>query len=227
MRASKLLFPILFRNLILISVLFSFSVQAQRVVLVLSGGGSRGAAHIGVIKALEENHIPINYIVGTSIGAIIGGLYAIGYTPAEMEDFIASDSFNRLISGTLSEQNIYFFRKEDQNASWIAFDFNLKKKLSSLLPTNLISPYEMDFKFLEIFSPASAVMNYNFDNCLIPYRCVAADVDSSKSVVLRNGDLTSAIRGSMSIPFVFKPITINGRLVLTVACMITSRLMLQ
>jgi NTE family protein len=213
MRSYKHFFHLFLFFLISVSSFISVSAKAQRVALVLSGGGSRGAAHIGVIRALEENHIPIDYIVGTSIGAIIGGLYAIGYTPDEMEDFIASDSFNRLIAGNLSEQNVYFFRREDQNASWVAFDFNLKKKFTSFLPTNLISPYEMDFKFLEMFAPASAIANYNFDHCIVPFRCVVADVDSTKSVVLRQGDLNSAIRGSMTIPFVFKPITINDRLV--------------
>jgi NTE family protein len=199
--------------LISIIVLLSSSVQAQRVALVLSGGGSRGAAHIGVIKALEENHIPIDYIVGTSIGAIIAGLYSVGYSPEDMEDFIASDAFSRLIAGNLTEKNIFFFRKEDPNASWTGFDFNLKKKFTSLLPANLISPYEMDFKFMELLAPSSAVAGYNFDNLLIPFRCVVADVDSTRPMVLRHGDLSSAIRGSMSIPFVFSPITINDRLV--------------
>ncbi len=213
MRSYKVKFSLLCWFLISISASLSISVEAQKVALVLSGGGSRGAAHIGVIKALEENHIPIDYIVGTSIGAVIGGLYAIGYTPAEMEDFIASESFSRLIAGNMNEKNIFFFKKEDQNASWIAFDFNLKKKFTSLLPTNLISPYEMDFKFLELLASASAVSDYNFDEFMIPFRCVVADVDSTKSIVMRHGDLNSAIRGSMSIPFVFNPITIDGRLV--------------
>ncbi|MCX6252099.1 MAG: patatin-like phospholipase family protein [Bacteroidetes bacterium] len=187
-------------------------VIAQKVALVLSGGGSRGAAHIGVIRALEENHIPIDCIAGTSIGAIIGGLYAIGYSPDEMEAFLSSKEFNRIITGNFSEKYSYFYRKEEPNASWINFDFNLKKKLTSQLPTNLISPYEMDFKLLEMLAPASAASGYNFDRLMVPFRCVVADVDSSKPVTLRNGDLGSAVRGSMSIPFIFKPVMVNGRL---------------
>jgi NTE family protein len=192
---------------------FFSPLRAQKVALVLSGGGSRGAAHIGVIKALEENQIPIDYIAGTSIGAIIGALYAIGYSPKEMEDFIASKEFSRLAEGIPDDQYIYYFRKEDPNASWFGMDFSFKKKLSSQLPTNLISPYEMDFKFLELMAPGSAAAGNNFDQLMVPFRCVVADVDSTKATVMKNGDLSSAVRGSMSIPFIFKPITINNRLV--------------
>ena len=93
------------------------SLQAQKVALVLSGGGSRGAAHIGVIRALEENHIPIDYIAGTSIGAVIGSLYAIGYSPDEMETLLDSDEFKRWAAGNMDEKYVYYYRKEDPNAS--------------------------------------------------------------------------------------------------------------
>ena len=187
--------------------------NGQKVALVLSGGGSRGAAHIGVIKALEQNHIPIDYIVGTSIGAIIGGLYAIGYTPEEMESLINSEQFQHWASGLVNEQYIFYYRKEDPNASWVSLDFNLKKKLTSQLPTNLISPEEMDFSFMEIFARGAAASHYDFNRLMVPFRCVVADVDSSQALVLRKGDLSSAVRGSMTIPFVYKPITIDGKLV--------------
>ena len=190
----------------------SNSIHAQKVALVLSGGGSRGAAHIGVIRALEENHIPIDYIAGTSIGAVIGSLYAMGYTPDEMEKLMDSDTFRRWAAGIMDEKYVYYYRKEDPNASWVSLDINLKKKLTSQIPANLISPYEMDFAFMELLAPAAAACGYNFNNLLIPFRCVATDVDSSKTLVLRNGDLASAVRGSMTIPFIFTPITLNGKL---------------
>jgi NTE family protein len=197
----------------LITTMLSPNLQAQKVALVLSGGGSKGAAHIGVIRALEENHIPINYIVGTSIGAIIGSLYASGYTPDEMEKLMDSDAFQRWAGGITDDANIYYYRKEEPNGGWVSLDFDFKKKLTSQLPTNLISPYEMDFAFLQILGPASAVCNSNFDQLMIPFRCVVSDVDSTKKLVLGKGDLSSAVRGSMSIPFVYKPIMINGKLV--------------
>lgn len=188
-------------------------VNGQKVALVLSGGGSKGLAHIGVIRALEEHHIPIDYIAGTSIGAIIGSLYAIGYSPDEIETLVLSDDFQRWATGTMEDKYVYFFRKEDPNASWVSLDFNFKKKLTSQLPSNVISPYIMDYAMLELFSSAARSSRYSFDSLMVPFRCVVADVDSSEAVVLRDGDLNSAVRGSMTLPFVFKPIRINGKLV--------------
>ena len=188
-------------------------LYAQKVALVLSGGGSRGAAHIGVIRALEENHVPIDYIAGTSIGAVIGSLYAMGYSPDELETLVCSNDFKRWAAGVTDEKYIFYYRKEDPNASWVSLDINFKKKLTSQLPANLVSPYEMDFAFMELLAPASAACNYNFNNLLIPFRCVVADVDSTQPLTLRKGDLSSAVRGSMTIPFVFKPIVIDGKLV--------------
>ena len=206
-----LLFFIIY-NSNFISYKFS-TIYSQKVALVLSGGGSRGAAHIGVIRALEENHIPIDYIAGTSIGAIVGSLYAIGYTPDEMEKLLDSDDFKRWASGVTDEQYIFYYRKEDPNSSWVSLDINFKKKLTSQLPSNLISPFEMDFAFMELLAPAAAACKYNFNNLFIPFRCVVSDVDSTKPMVMHSGDLASAVRGSMTIPFIFKPITIQGRLV--------------
>jgi NTE family protein len=187
--------------------------SGQKVALVLSGGGSRGAAHIGVLRALEENHIPIDYIVGTSIGAVIGSLYAIGYSPDELEKLMDSDEFKRWAAGITDDGYIYYYRKQDPNASWVSLDINFKKKITSQLPANLISPFEMDFAFMELLAPAAAACNYDFNKLLIPFRCVVSDVDSTRSMVMRKGDLTSAVRGSMTIPFIYKPITIDGKLV--------------
>jgi NTE family protein len=207
----------MFRNftfvVFLILTMLSTSLRAQKVALVLSGGGSRGSAHIGVIRALEESHIPIDYIVGTSIGAIVGSLYASGYTADEMEQLMDSEKFQRWAAGVVDDNYIYFYRKEDPNGGWVSLDFDFRKKLTAQLPTNLISPYEMDFAFMQILGPASAACNSNFNNLMIPFRCVVSDVDSTQKIILRKGDLSSAVRGSMSIPFVFKPITINGKLV--------------
>ena len=188
-------------------------LQAQKVALVLSGGGARGAAHIGVLRALEENHIPIDYIAGTSIGAVIGSLYAIGYTPDEIEKLVDSKDFKRLVAGIPDDQFIYYYRKQSPNASWISLDINFSKKLTSQLPSNLISPNEMDFAMMELLAPAAAVSGYHFDRLMIPFRCVVADVDSTKAKMMASGDLSSAVRGSMTIPFIFKPIAIDGKLV--------------
>ena len=93
----------------LILTMLSTSLRAQKVALVLSGGGSRGSAHIGVIRALEESHVPIDYIVGTSIGAIVGSLYASGYTADEMEQLMNSEKFQRWTAGVVDDNYIYFY----------------------------------------------------------------------------------------------------------------------
>ncbi|MFZ4400455.1 MAG: patatin-like phospholipase family protein [Bacteroidales bacterium] len=200
-----------------ILILFIFNiltifVNAQKVGLVLSGGGSKGVAHIGVIKALEENGIPIDYIAGTSMGAIIGGLYAAGYSPDEMERIFLGDEFPNWISETIDKKYIYYFKKEAPNASWVDLRFNYNTKIKPKLPTNIVSPYQMDFAFLEIFSSANAIAKNNFDNLFVPFRCVASDIYTSKQVVLRKGDLGKAIRASMTFPFYFKPIKIDSTL---------------
>jgi NTE family protein len=197
----------------LIALFLSPVLQAQKVGLVLSGGGSHGAAHIGVIKALEEHHIPIDYIIGTSIGAVVGGLYASGYTVVELEQLMDSESFRCWAAGIRDNQYIYYYRKEEPNGSWASMDFDFNKKLTAQLPTNLVSPYEMDFALMQIMGPASAACQNNFNKLIIPFRCVVSDVDSTQKIILSGGDLGSAVRGSMSIPFVYKPIMINGKLV--------------
>ena len=188
------------------------TINAQKVGLVLSGGGAKGVAHIGVLKALEENGIPIDYIAGTSMGAIIGGLYAAGYSPDEMEKIFLSEEFANWISGTIDKKYIYYFKKETPNASWIDLRFNYNTKIKPKLPTNIIAPYQMDFAFLEIFGSANALANNNFDNLFVPFRCVASDIYTSKQVILKKGDLSKAIRASMTFPFYFKPIKIDSTL---------------
>lgn len=187
-------------------------VYSQKVAVVLSGGGSRGTAHIGVLKALEENNIPIDYVAGTSIGALVGGLYAAGYSPEEMEQIFTSADFQRWSSGILNQNITYFYKKDDPDAGWINLNLDFSKQLTEILPTNFISPVEMNFMMMQLFSGASAVANYDFDNLFVPFRCIASDIDSNKSVVLSNGDLGKSIRASLTFPFYFKPIEIEDRL---------------
>lgn len=188
------------------------SAYSQKVAVVLSGGGAKGVSHIGVLRALEENGIPIDYIAGTSMGAIIGGLYAAGYSPDQMQQIINSTEFSKWVSGKLDLEYTYFFRQGQPDPSWLTFRFKYDSILQTQLPTNIVSPYRMDFAFLELFSEASAVSGYDFSKLMVPYRCVAADIRHNQPYVLRNGDLGSAIRASMTFPFYFKPIRIDGRL---------------
>lgn len=203
----KKLFAIL---LLLLST--TTTIQAQKVAVVLSGGGSKGAAHIGVLKALEENQIPIDYITGTSIGAIVGGLYANGWSPKEIEDFIASQKFTDWAKGTIDEQYVYFFKQPEENASWASFRINVDSIWNFELPTSIVSPGQMDFIFMEIFAQANAVCKGDFDSLFVPFRCIGANITDSRAEIFRSGNLIKAIRASMTYPFYFKPITIKDKL---------------
>lgn len=196
--------------IIVFIIFYSKFVLGQKVGLVLSGGGSKGLAHIGVIRALEENGIPIDYVAGTSMGAIIGGLYAAGYSPDEMERIFLSEEFNYWISGKIDPKYFYYFKKEIPNASWIDLRFNYKTNIKPKLPTNLVSPHQMDFAFMEIFSSTNSISKMSFDSLFVPFRCMAADIYHNKPVVLKSGDLGRAIRASMTFPFYFKPIEIDS-----------------
>ena len=195
------------------SFLISNLVVAQRVALVLSGGAAKGGAHIGVLRALEENHIPVNYIVGTSIGAVVGGMYASGYTPDEIEELMSSEAFQRWAAGIMDDKYVFYYRKEDPNASWITTNFDFTKKITSLLPAQLIKTYEIDFQIMQMFSQANAAAGGDFNRLMIPFRCVVADIDTTAQLVLHNGDLSTAVRGSMSLPLVFSPVVINNKLI--------------
>jgi NTE family protein len=187
-------------------------MQAQKVGLVLSGGGAKGITHVGVLKALEENNIPIDYIAGTSMGAVVGGLYACGYTPEEIEVFLTSESVINRIKGDAENRDYFTYRNPDQTASWQLFSITYDSVLKIKLPTNAVSPFELDYAFLDIFAGASAAANYNFDSLYIPFRCIASDVVKNKAIILRSGPVEQAIRASATFPFYFRPIKIDGKL---------------
>ncbi|MCD7936412.1 MAG: patatin-like phospholipase family protein [Tannerellaceae bacterium] len=184
-------------------------VTAQKVGLVLSGGGAKGAAHIGVIKALEENNVPIDYVTGTSIGAIIGSLYAIGYSPEEMLELILSDEFGYWQTGQVEDEYIYYFKKPDPTPEIVRFSIDLSDSLqirTNIIPKSLINPIQMNQAFMALYAPATAKAGWNFDNLFVPFRCVASDVYGKRAIIFRNGDLGDAVRASMTFPFVFKPL---------------------
>ncbi len=187
--------------------------NAQSVGLVLSGGGAKGLAHIGVIKVLEENNIPIDYIAGTSIGAIVAGLYAAGYSTDEMENLFRSDDFYFWSTGKIQKEYRYYFMQQEEDPAWIDLNVERKEdKVKILPPTNLVPEDQMDFAFMELMTTTNAACNYDFDSLMVPFFCVAADIYKNQPVVLRKGDLGSAIRASMTVPLVFRPIKINGEL---------------
>ncbi|MDR3351157.1 MAG: patatin-like phospholipase family protein [Prevotellaceae bacterium] len=198
--------------LFLISVLAAPG-QAQEVGLVLSGGGAKGLAHIGVLKALEENNIPVDYIAGTSMGAIIGGLYAIGYTPDEMIALLSSKEFFIMYKGLMEEKYTAYVYRPDPSPDMLSISFDFQgRKLKTQLPTSYVSTHQIDWAFLSLFSPAAAVARNNFDSLMVPFRCIASDVVNKKPYKFYQGNLSSAIRASMTYPFYFKPIIIDSTL---------------
>ncbi|SHE41488.1 NTE family protein [Mariniphaga anaerophila] len=198
---------------LIIAVSVSTISLAQSVGLVLSGGGAKGIAHIEVIRTLEENGIPIDYIAGTSIGAIVGGLYAAGYSPDEMEELFRSDDFYFWSTGRIQKEYRYYFTQPEPNPSWLELRIEKKKdKITVLPPTNIIPPEQMDFAFMELLASTNAACKNQFDSLMIPFFCVATDVHSNKPAVLRKGDLGEAIRASMTFPLYFRAIKIDGKL---------------
>ncbi len=207
----------------------AFSANAQSVGLVLSGGGAKGLSHVGVLKALEENNIPIDYICGTSMGAIVGGLYAIGLTPDEMIELFKSQEFESWYKGQPEQAYATYFYRDEPNAGMFSFSLSRKvdeneevnpfdpyakkkHKLQVDMPTSLVQPYPMDLAIIEIFAPSSVAAGEDFDNLMVPFFCVAADITNKEPYILKNGNLGAAVRASMTYPLYFKPIVIDSTL---------------
>ena len=198
----------------LVSILLIITFQSgfsQTVGLVLSGGGARGLSHIGVIKALEENGIPIDYVAGTSIGAIIASLYAIGYTTDEMIALLQSKEFRSWYRGYVQEQDQTHIFDPEPTPEILGVRFDIKKDGFHLnLPSSLVSSYAMDLAVLQIFSAADAVAKHNFDSLMIPFRCMASDIVDKKAYIARKGNLGTMVRASMSYPFYFKGVKVDS-----------------
>ncbi|MDR1886722.1 MAG: patatin-like phospholipase family protein [Prevotellaceae bacterium] len=202
--------------ILLILIISGSKIRANdsiRIGLVLSGGGAKGLFHIGVLKALEENNIPVDYVAGTSMGAIVAGMYSMGYSPDEMMDYFSSQSFDNLLNGVIPTKYRFFSQEMDETPEALYMNFDIKKKeIKPVFPTNLIPPYRMDLEFIRLTSAATAACKNNFDSLIVPFRCVAADIGAHKPHVMRKGNLGTAIRASMSYPFVFKPVLVDSTL---------------
>ena len=199
--------------LLIFAIFIHLISPAQKVGLVLSGGGADALAHIGVIKALEENNIPIDYITGTSMGALIGALYASGIPITHIEKYFTSPEFLELSTGELPPEFHYFYPHPEPTPGIISLRFKKNKdNYTLLLPSKIISSESFDMDVVKRLAQAEKLANYNFDSLMIPFRCVAADVVTKELVVFKDGSLTEALRASMSYPFFIKPIKINGHL---------------
>lgn len=191
--------------------------KGEAVGLVLSGGGAKGIAHVGVIKALEENNIPIDYVAGTSMGAIVGSLYSCGWSPEQMLSLFTSPEFLDWSTGTINPNNIYYYSMPRSEPTWVSVNLNFRNRHESIpsqiIPTSIVNPIPMNFEFLKLYGPYSEQCGENFNNLFVPFRCVASDVYHKHKIVLGYGSLGDAVRASMSFPMVFRPIEMNGVLV--------------
>jgi NTE family protein len=202
---------------ILVSLLVGVATAAEltappdrpRIGLVLSGGGARGLAHVGVLQALEEQRIPINAIAGTSMGAVVGGLYASGMTTAEIDTMMRGIDWSVAFHDRPARSTLNFRRKEDDREFLVRFPLGIHSG-NFRVPRGLIQGQRLTQKLRLETLPVAAIED--FDELPTPFRAIAADLETGERVVLENGDLTSAMRASMSLPGVFAPLEIGGRL---------------
>ena len=195
----------------LLAIIFCFSVCAQKVGVVLSGGAAKGLAHVGVLKALEENEIPIDYMVGTSMGGIIAGCYAAGMSPEQIENLVLSESFLRLVNGLPEKGYNYFYHQSEDNPHFLKLNLSLDSILNMQLNTSLASDVSLNFALADLFSQASAISGNNFDSLFIPLRVVAADIFTQNQVILSKGILSDALRATQTVPFFYNPIRVDGK----------------
>ena len=185
--------------------------SAQKVGLVLSGGAAKGLAHIGVLKALEENEIPIDYVVGTSMGGIIAGCYAAGMSPDQIEHIFVSEDFIRWVNGLPEPGYNYFYHEGEVNPHFIRVHLSLDSILNFHLNTSIANDVSLNFVLAEKVAQASATSGNNFDNLFVPLRVVAADIFTQNQVILKDGFLSDALRATQTVPFFYNPIRVNGK----------------
>lgn len=177
--------------------------------LVLSGGGARGAAHVGVLKVLEEIHVPVDVIAGASMGSIVGGLYATGMSPQEMEDALATMDWDGSFEDKVPRFDKPFRRKFDEASFLTKLTFGIENGHLAF-PTGLVQGQKLNFILRQLTLPSALVDD--FDRLNIPYRAVATDVASGERIVLSKGNIAEAMRASMAFPGLFAPVEMDGRL---------------
>jgi NTE family protein len=180
-----------------------------RIGLVLSGGGARGAAHIGVLKVLEENHVPVDAIAGSSMGAVVGGLYASGFSASDIERVMTSVDWQDAFRDRPARKDLNFRRKLEDRNFLVKFPLGLKSR-KFRLPRGLVQGQKLTQILRSLTLPVSQVQD--FDELAIPFRAIATDIVTGERVVLDHGDLTTAMRASLSAPGVFAPVESEGRM---------------
>jgi NTE family protein len=180
-----------------------------RIGLVLSGGGARGAAHIGVLKVLEEMRVPVDAIAGTSMGAVVGGLYASGLSARDIEKIVTSINWQDAFRDRPPREDLDLRRKEEDETFLVKYHFGLRDG-HLVVPKGLIQGQKLTETLRRLTLPVARISD--FDALPTPFRAVATDLESGESVVIGSGDLTSAMRASLSAPGVFAPVEREGRL---------------
>ncbi len=181
--------------------------ERPRIGLALSGGGARGCAHVGVLKVLEELRVPVDYVAGTSMGAIVGGLYASGLPAAEVGEILTAMDWSSIGEDEQPRRERAFRRKEDDQRYVMDLEIGLD---GFLLPSGLRSGQRFTFELRRHTLPVAQIDD--FSELPIPFSAVATDVETGEKIVLDSGNLAGALRASMSIPGVFTPVEIDGRL---------------
>ena len=180
----------------------NFSEQRPKIALVLSGGGAKGAAHIGVLKVLEKYQVPIDIIVGTSVGSIVGGMYSVGYSPDEIEKTVLNLKFNSLLTNS-KDRNLKNIEEKIENDKY-PFTMSIDKNLKLSFPMGILNGENIYLQLKDIFSRADNIKNFN--ELPIEYRAITTDLQTGKEVILSDGDLAIATFKSMAIPSFLEPI---------------------
>ena len=180
-----------------------------RIGLALSGGGARGLAHVGVLKVLEELRVPVHCVTGTSMGAIVGGAYAAGTTAAGLEDFVRKADWDEVFRDSPPRAEISTRRKIDEYKTLFAPEYGVGRH-GLILPKGVIAGVSIHGFFRQLTQQAVEIGD--FDKLPIPFRAVAADIETGEAVVLSRGSLAKAMRASMSVPGAIAPVEIDGRL---------------
>lgn len=180
-----------------------------KIGLALSGGGARGGAHVGVLEILEKLRIPVDYVAGTSIGSIIGGLYSSGMSPGEMAEALESIDWDAAIKDSPARGDIPYREKEDDARYQIKAELRLQG-LKPVFPTGLVSGQNLGFYLRRFTNPARGPQD--FDHLPIPFGAVASNIENNEMVVLKEGDLARAMRASMALPGIFSAVELDGKL---------------
>ena len=181
----------------------------KKIGLILSGGGAKGFAHIGLLKVIDEEKIPIDYIVGTSMGSIIGGLYSMGYSALEIEEIILNRDWLGYFNDTILRENELIDNKEDRDKYAISVPIH-NWKVS--IPKGAVKGQNIDKVLQELYFNAKDIND--FSQLVIPFTCVATNAETGEPVVFTKGNLPEAIRASMSLPGILDPVELNGKLLL-------------